>query len=171
MEIITPRLTLKPVIETDIGLYREMFTCPVTTRFLPEGKPYSAKQIDKYLRQRIAHWQKGFGTFTVFEQKSGKRIGYSGVEESPQKEYCDIRYGIERSCTGKGYAVEAARAVLEFTSALGMHNRIYGAVLPDNQGSLKILQKLGMTPEPDIDFYGCSALVYLSFATHSGPQQ
>ncbi|WP_269433171.1 GNAT family N-acetyltransferase [Paenibacillus sp. FJAT-27812] len=50
----------------------------------------------------------------------------------------------------KGFATEAAKALLEFGfRELGLH-RIFATCRPDNLGSAKVLQKIGMSYEGHI---------------------
>ncbi|BHH85677.1 GNAT family N-acetyltransferase [Desulforhopalus sp. 52FAK] len=160
----TTHLTLKKIVEDDIDLYRRMYKCPETTQYLPNGKPYSDEQINELIGQRIAHWASGFGTFTIFEKSTSNKIGYMGVERSPNPLFSDIRYGLEISSRRNGYAVNAAIACLKFTFDLGGHQKIYGASVLENHASLRVLQTLGMTEEANIDIYGVPDLIYLSLS-------
>lgn len=160
----TTHLILEELAETDIDLYLRMYKCPETTKYLPNAKPYSDEQINELMAKRIAHWDAGFGTFTLFEKSTSNKIGYVGVERSPNPLFSDIRYGLEYSRRGNGYVVTAAIECLKFTFGLGLHQKIYGASVLKNHASLKVLQTLGMTEEPNIDIYGSPDLVYLSLS-------
>jgi RimJ/RimL family protein N-acetyltransferase len=67
---------------------------------------------------------------------AGMALGENGVAE--------IGYWITRSHWGRGYATEAARAVLSVARALG-HDRIEAGHFLDNPASGKVLRKLGFT--------------------------
>lgn len=141
-----------------------MYKCPETTKYLPHGKPYNNEQINELMAKRVTHWETGFGTFTIFEKSSSNKIGYVGVEISPNPLFSDIRYGLESTGRGKGYAVTAAIECLKFTFSLGVLEKIYGASVTKNHASIKVLQTLGMIEEPHIDIYGAPDLVYFSLS-------
>ena len=141
----TERLRLTPVQLEDIDIYTELFTSEEITRYLPGGKPYSMEYIENYVPQKVSHWEKGFGTFIVsLKSNPAIKIGYSGVEQIPESKYCDIRYGLLTEYQGKGYAFEAAKAVLNFTFDTGKVSEIYGVAVIGNLGSEALLKKLGM---------------------------
>lgn len=160
--IETASLILTQTVMEDVDLYLRMFKCPDTTRYLPNEGPYSNEQIHQYVTKRVEHWRAGFGTFTIAEKATREKIGYVGVEKSPDPLFSDIRYGIDLSRRGRNYAVEAAIECLRFTFTLGLHEKVYGAAVAENRASVRVLHKIGMVEEPGTGFYGCPDLIYLS---------
>lgn len=79
---------------------------------------------------------------------TGQLIGNCGVRRnSPDAHEGDIGYELDPRFWGKGYATEAARAVLHFGfTQLGLH-RVSSWCVADNIGSAHILEKLGMRQE------------------------
>ena len=71
-------------------------------------------------------------------------IGCAGMAAG-ENGTAEIGYWITRSHWGRGYATEAARAVLSVARALG-HDRIEAGHFLDNPASGKVLRKLGFTP-------------------------
>ena len=59
----------------------------------------------------------------------------------------EIAFNLGRQSWGKGFATEASTAVVRYAFAdLGL-NRIEATCMPENTGSLRVLEKLGMTRE------------------------
>lgn len=160
----TTHLIMTKIVEDDIDLYFKMYKCPDTTKYLPHGKPYSDQQIKELVKHRVEHWGYGFGTFTIFEKSTSNKIGYVGIEKSPKPAFSDIRYGLEISNRGKGYAVTAALECLRFIFDSGLHEKVYGASDNKNLASIRVLQKLGMVEESNIDIYQSQDLVYFSLS-------
>lgn len=159
--IKTNNLILRKVELDDIDLYREMLTCPITTKFLPNEGPYNNEQIRSYVSNRVIHWQHGFGTFTIIEQQTNEKIGYVGVEVLTDPTKSDIRFGIIRSKNGHGFAKEAGMKCLEYTFNLGLHNEIYGVAVAGNIPSIRTLLNLGMQKTEGVKLYDCEGLEYL----------
>ncbi len=159
--IETKNLILRKVELNDIDLYREMLSCPITTKYLPNEGPYSDKQITEYVANRVAHWQHGFGTFTIVEQQTNEKIGYVGVEILTDPTKSDIRFGILRTKNGHGFAKEAGLKCLEYTFSLGLHNQIYGVAVTANIASIRTLLNLGMQKIENVKLYDCEGLEYL----------
>lgn len=143
--IETDRLILRPVMVEDLDIYTKLLTCKVTTLYLPGGKPFSLKYIEKYVSAKTEHWFKGFGTFIIsLKSDPSVKIGYAGIEQVPNTNFHDIRYGLLQKHQGNGYAFEAAKAVLNFTFGTGLISEVYGVAVHENQPSIKLLKKLGM---------------------------
>ncbi|EHA1126863.1 GNAT family N-acetyltransferase [Vibrio navarrensis] len=160
--ITTERLLLTPATEADIDIYQKLFTCPDTTRYLPGGKPFSVAYIVQYLSTKVAHWEKGFGTFIVsLRSDPTVKIGYAGVEMLADVNLCDIRYAIAAEHQGQGYAFEAANAALNFVFSNQLVDEVYGVAVSENHASLRLLRKLGMQ-ETDTKLYDADNLVTLS---------
>ncbi len=73
----------------------------------------------------------------------GPAIGLCGLVQREQLTGPDLGYALLPEFTGHGYALEAARAVLEFaSSSLGL-TTIQAVVKPSNARSIHLLGKLG----------------------------
>jgi RimJ/RimL family protein N-acetyltransferase len=58
--------------------------------------------------------------------------------------YPDIGYALLPRFWSKGYAVEAASAVMSYGSRVLGIRRIVAVVNPDNEGSILVLEKIGL---------------------------
>lgn len=125
-------------------------------QYLPLERPYTLDEATKWSNDRLEHWQKhNFGTFIIYLQQPVELIiGYCGIEHVRDTPLIDIRYGISKEFWGHGYAHEAALAVLRFGfKTLGLE-KLYGAAVPGNIPSLRLLNKLGMEKDNSFDIYG-----------------
>ncbi|QUM81278.1 GNAT family N-acetyltransferase [Moritella sp. 5] len=161
--IETERLILKPVTIVDFDIYKDIMSCPMMSLYLPKGEPYNDEDILQHVAKRVEHWKQGFGSFVVYlKNNPSVKLGYTGIEISPNLECCDIRFGFKQDAQGKGYAYEAAKSVLEHTFALGLHMKIYGVAVKENTPSITILEKLGMNADNSVVIYDDERLVTLS---------
>ncbi len=69
-----------------------------------------------------------------------------------------------QAAQGKGYALEAAKAVLKDTFKIGKHTKIYGVAVKANMASINILKKLGMVEDNSVVIYNEESLLTLSIA-------
>ena len=87
-------------------------------------------------------------------KQSNEVLGYCGIEYVRDTQFIDIRYGLLKRYWGHGYAYEAALAVLQYGfTALGFQ-KLYGAAVPQNAPSVKLLEKLGMIKDTAFSVYG-----------------
>ncbi|WP_407553031.1 GNAT family N-acetyltransferase [Streptomyces sp. Pv4-95] len=85
-----------------------------------------------------------YGQRQVIERDSGLVVGAIGLFWPPVDGCLEFGYGIVPSRQGRGYATEAARAVVEFAlTAPGVHTVGAGVELP-NPASARVLEKVGL---------------------------
>lgn len=159
--LYTERLTLRPFAEHDGKLLKKLFMDPEVTRYLPWGHPFSDSETEERLRQLLAHWsQYRFGTYAI-KQKGGQRlIGYAGLEKVENTGFVELLYAVSKRYWGKGFAYEAAAACVKYGfKSIGLP-LIVGVIAPGNDGSKRVLEKLGMKPAYGMDFYGRRLLYY-----------
>jgi RimJ/RimL family protein N-acetyltransferase len=113
-------------------------------RTLAEARQYILTgPIDSYRRH-------GFGLLLTRLRHDGTPIGICGLVKRDTLPDVDVGYAfLERHCS-KGYAVEAARAVLDHArDSLGL-TRVVAITSLDNHGSMAVLKKIGLTFERTI---------------------
>lgn len=72
----------------------------------------------------------------------GTAIGICGLYQRPYLEFPDLGYAfLDRYC-GKGYAFEAAEALLSFVRNCGKYKALGAITIPENTASNKLLAKL-----------------------------
>jgi RimJ/RimL family protein N-acetyltransferase len=92
-------------------------------------------------------WDGNFGLFAAYENDRGAFIGWFLLrpeEEGPLDEV-ELGYRLRQEQWGKGYATEGSRALLAkgFTD-LGVR-LVWAATMTLNDGSRKVMEKVGMT--------------------------
>ncbi len=63
----------------------------------------------------------------------------------PKSDEIEIAYLLSRQVWGHGFATEAAQAALKFGFETAGLNDIIGLVHPENRGSIRVLEKCGLT--------------------------
>jgi len=59
---------------------------------------------------------------------------------------------LRRDAWGQGYAIEAARACLDWAWSNLKADRIVAITVPANRASWSVMERLGMIRRPDLDF-------------------
>ncbi len=92
----------------------------------------------------IASYQKyGFGLFLIEIKDSGAPIGICGLLKRDALEDVDLGYALIPEFWSQGYGFEAAAAVKSYAGqVLGMR-RIVAITNPENQRSIRLLEKIG----------------------------
>jgi RimJ/RimL family protein N-acetyltransferase len=146
----TERLRLRPWAETDVDEYRAL----VTER--GNGVPSVATIQERIATQLAAAAQTGIALLPVCRRLEGDFIGYCGlIVGRSSLDEPEIAYELFQRAHGRGYATEAARAVLDAAIATG-RTRLWSTAGSWNTPSLRVLEKLGferdhVTTEDDGD--------------------
>ena len=98
--------------------------------------------------------QNGFGLSLVELKDSNTPIGMCGLIKRDELDDVDIGYSLLTEYEGKGYAREAAQAVLENGNSEHGLKRIIAVTSPTNFGSIKLLESLGFKYEKMVELYG-----------------
>lgn len=140
----TERLTVRQFVTADLDAFAALCADADVMRFMGDGSTLT--------REEVAHWidicqekyaVRGYGTSAVFEKSSGAFIGFCGVVRAPDRDFDEIIYAYHRVSWGKGYATEAARAMLDYVFQRSTLDAIYATIDPANVNSIKIVEKLG----------------------------
>ncbi|WP_335986078.1 GNAT family N-acetyltransferase [Glycomyces sp. MUSA5-2] len=173
MELKTGRLLLRPLTAADAPALAPINADPEVMRYIGEGAPRTLEQTEALCAKVAAHWDDhGWGAFAVTEQDSasgndsGAFVGLAILatpsflpEILPATE---VGWRIARDRWGRGYAPEAARAVIGFAFAeLGLE-RVVSCIHSENTASIRVAEKLGMALEREttVPVYDVPCSVY-----------
>lgn len=104
-----------------------------------------------------AHFeQRGFGLWAAELCDSGEFIGYIGLAvprfEAAFTPCVEIGWRLAREHWGKGLATEGARAAAKYAfEDIGL-KELVSFTVPENMRSRRVMEKLGMTYDPEDDF-------------------
>jgi RimJ/RimL family protein N-acetyltransferase len=157
LQLETPRLTLRRWQETDRAAFAEMNADPVIMHYFeaPMTREQSDEAIDRYL---AAFDRDGFSFFAATLRATGTLAGTIGLQimrdavpDLPQPAI-EIGWRLAQSAQGNGYATEGARAIVDYAfNQLGLNEVVAITALP-NRASRRVMEKLGMTHRPELDF-------------------
>jgi ribosomal-protein-alanine N-acetyltransferase len=144
----TERLILRPLELSDVDAFFAMNDNPNVTKYL--RIPLKSKaETEAYIQKIINEYEKnGIGRFAVALKDTDKLIGFSGLkfrpnEENGFSEVYDLGYRFAEEHWRKGFAVEAAKAWLDYGFNTMKLPVIYACAVSDNIGSNTVLKKLG----------------------------
>jgi ribosomal-protein-alanine N-acetyltransferase len=139
----TPRLVLRPIRLADWPAIHRYMSDPIVTRWLPEGR------LDEAQAQAFARKNAGRSAtaVAVVEGESGQLVGHMVFHPWYGHATHEIGWAIASDQQRRGYATEAARALIDFAfGTLGCH-RLVATCQPENVASWRVMEKLGMRRE------------------------
>ncbi|MDF2591464.1 MAG: family N-acetyltransferase [Clostridia bacterium] len=146
----TKRLVLRECRPADFNAIHEYGSDPEVSIYLPWGPNSEAdtgNYLDSILSYQFHNPRKDYEIAIVLKE-TDLLIGVCSIHITNDKTREGfIGYCYNRQYWGKGYASEAAKAILEFGfMKLNLH-RIFATCDPKNVGSSKVLEKIGMKRE------------------------
>lgn len=145
----TERLVLRRLTLNDAPFIVELLNEPSFLRFIGDRGVRDEAGARRYLTAGpLASYERfGFGLYLAFLRETGDPIGMCGLLKRDTLPDVDIGFAYRPAFWGKGYAREAAAATLEHGRArLGLR-RIVAITSPDNDGSRRVLESIGLRYE------------------------
>jgi RimJ/RimL family protein N-acetyltransferase len=169
----TERLFLRPITMEDLEDVHRMHSDPETIRYASER----VKNLDEssgWLERAIDSYEThGHGFWALELKGSGDYVGHAGllaqvVDEVPETE---IAYWIARDHWGAGLATEAAIASRDHGFHTLGRRRLISIIHPENRGSRRVAEKVGLRVEKPSVHKGVEVLIYSIEADERGDRE
>lgn len=153
--IETPRLILRGMRDSDMQAFAamnadarvmEFFPAPLTP---PESDALARRIDDHFVAHGHSFWAVEVAGVADFVGLAGLLVPSFEAHFTPCVE---IGWRFASVFWGKGYATEAARALLEFGFDRAGLDEIVSFTVPANQRSRRVMERIGMTHDPAEDF-------------------
>jgi [ribosomal protein S5]-alanine N-acetyltransferase len=143
--LTTQRLVLRPVTIRDHAALLAHWAAPDVRRFLFDGVMPSPAEVSGAIEDSTRDFAAaGYGLWLIQEKDRTDLVGTAGLR--PLEDLgLEVFYSLAPGSWGKGYATEAARAVVEHAlGPLGLPE-VLAEVDEGNAASLAVIERLGMT--------------------------
>jgi RimJ/RimL family protein N-acetyltransferase len=140
----TPRLLINHFTVADAPFVLEILNTQGWLQFIGERNVKTLEAAEQYIKEKFmgSYQKSGFGMYAVRLKETNETIGMCGLVKRDHLEHADIGYAFLPQYAGKGYALEAATAVLDYANNTLKLHPILAIVTPTNTGSIKLLEKL-----------------------------
>lgn len=151
----TERLYLRPVTVEDAELMLAIWNDPAFMRNVADRGIRTMVEaraaIESGAQKLFADY--GYGPFSLALKSDGSMIGICGLFKRDNLDDPDIGFSVLPEYCGRGYAGEAAIAVVDHARQLGI-TALTAIVSPTNEPSIGLIRKLGLTFERMITMPG-----------------
>ena len=141
----TERLLLRPITVDDAEFILILLNEPSFLRYIGDKQVRNVEDARQYiLNGPIASYERhGLGLLLVELRDSHTRIGMCGLLKRDELPEPDIGFTLMPDFWNKGFAFEAAQAVLQDARDRLKLQRILAITSLDNDASIKLLERLG----------------------------
>ena len=156
----TDRLVLRTFEDADWKDMHILYSDEECTRYtiqrtLTEGESW------RMMAALIGHWQlRGYGPYALEEKQSSQVIGTCGLWYPNDWPEPEIKWALARKFWGKGFASEAAKAVLVMITKHMPELRPISLILEENHPSRKLAENLEAILESKLTFRNQPAIIY-----------
>lgn len=160
-QLETDRLLLRPFRDTDIDAYAAMCADPEVMRYVGDRGPLCRDDAWRQMAMLVGHWHlRGFGMWAVEERATQTFIGRVGLHFPDGWPDREVAWALARPYWGKGYALEAARAVLAQAFGLLQWPRAVSLIDPANRPSIRLAERLGERFDREVEVRGYRVCLY-----------
>lgn len=159
--LVTENLSMRPFSETDLEWLIAHRSDGDIARYLGG----SELQTPEFVKKRLNFYldcfaENGFSMCLTSLKETGEPAGVTGIQPLEKTGLVEVGYSFEREHWGKGFATEAAVAWLDFGFRNAGLERIVAVAEPENEGSVRVMKKLGMEFEKNSLSYGLQVVRY-----------
>jgi RimJ/RimL family protein N-acetyltransferase len=142
----TERLILRQFSTNDAQFILTLLNEPSFLRYIGDKKVRNVEDAQQYiLTGPVASYKaNGFGLYLVELRESHTPIGICGLIKREELPDVDIGFAFLPDFWNKGFAFEAAAAVMQYGKEELNLDRIVAITSLDNEASMKLLQRLGL---------------------------
>lgn len=158
----TQRLILRRLTTDDFDDLYRMNSDRAVMKYVGDGSIRTREQMLQEMEMLISHYirKPGLGVWAVVLKESHEFIGASGLVYYDNTAEIEVGYRFLKEHWNKGYATEAASALLTYGfETLGLKKIVSSAHI-HNRASTRVMEKIGMRYIDDRFHYGCMQSYY-----------
>ena len=141
LELRTPRLCLRQIREEDTSVIVQLRSDPLDYRFF--RLPHRLT-IEEHLQWYRGNYLQNICRFDWLALCEDRPVGLFSLNRLPENMVCaEISYLLAGNMRGKGYAGEAASALLQWSTRAWQLKRFFAEIHKENEASIRFIERMG----------------------------
>lgn len=141
----TPRLLIRRLGSDDLDDLVAVYGDAQAMQWVGDGLALTSEQCAQWIAVTQRNYEeRGYGMSAIVLRETARVVGFIGLVHPGGHPTPELKYALRREAWRKGYATEAAKAMLRVAVALGLRE-VIATVAPENAASMGVLLKAGMT--------------------------
>jgi RimJ/RimL family protein N-acetyltransferase len=146
------------VRDGDVEDLLAMHADPLTQRVFGET---ARAEIEEWVERSEREWdERGHGHLAIVDRADGSFLGRSSLRFWPELKETEVGWVLMPGARGRGVATEAGRACVEWGFRDFALPYVTAMIAPDNDASLAVARRLGMTPLREDVLHDAPVVVY-----------
>jgi RimJ/RimL family protein N-acetyltransferase len=161
MMIETKRLLLEKISLCHLEPLFHVFGDPEVMKYWYGGADEDIEETRRRIFYLEDHWSTfGFGDWSIINKVNSCVIGFAGLHYIKDVPEVNIGYAFAQSVWRRGYAYEACSEILSHGFGYLDLEQIIAVIWPQNQASINLATKCGLTYWKQIKWKGSKRVVY-----------
>ncbi len=141
----TNRLLLRKMTLAEAPFILSLLNSPGWLQYIGDRNVRSIADAEQYITNAPlkSYTDHGFGLMLVVEKEQGMPVGMCGLLQRDSLDHPDLGFAFLPEYMGRGYALEAASAIIQYADETLQIDTVAAITVPDNAASVKLLSKLG----------------------------
>ncbi|MFF8958379.1 GNAT family N-acetyltransferase [Streptomyces sp. NPDC014894] len=152
--LLTPRLSLRRPVPADVDAVLAIHRDPRTCLHNPSDALTRRAEAEALCRSWHDQWERhGYGCWVVRRQEGPERIGLCGITTTRLNGIgvLNLFYRFAPAFWGRGFAAEAATAVVGWAARRGPGLPLVARIRPENTASRRVAVRAGLTRARHLD--------------------
>ncbi|GHC62852.1 GNAT family N-acetyltransferase [Ulvibacter litoralis] len=161
--ITTERLHIREMTLEDAPVIYELVNTPEWHKFIGDRGINSVEEAETYIQESYlkSYEIHGFGAYMMVRKEDGAVLGSCGLYKRDALPHPDIGFAMFSKYAKKGYAFEAASAVLNYALHTLNIATIQAITAKYNKSSIALLEKIGLKQSGLVTLEGDDEELYL----------
>jgi ribosomal-protein-alanine N-acetyltransferase len=152
------RLVLHPLNLRDSVFIFELLNTPGWLQFIGDRNIHSTEDARSYIQKIMDNPETQYWVARLESEK--KSIGLISFMKRRTLDHHDIGFAFLPAYCGKGYAFESSGMVLTDLLTNPLYKTILATTMADNQASIRLIEKIGLRFNREIEHDGTKLLLY-----------
>lgn len=150
VSIETPRLALRKISVADAAAMFAVYGDAEGMLWVGDGKPLTFADCERWVEVTHRNYAtRGYGMFAVALAATEITVGFCGLVHPENQVLPELKYAYRRAYWGRGYATEAAAALLAYGARKFRLTEVVATAAPEHTASHQVLIKIGMQRAPE----------------------
>ena len=149
----TQRLLISKFTLNDASFFLELVNTPNWLKYIGDRNTKTKQDAEKRIEEGhlSSYKEYGFGFYKLLlKDENRKPIGCCGLIKRDTLDHVDIGFAMLPEYEGKGYGYEASIEIMRLAKHKFILDKLVAITNPDNQNSIKLLEKLGFKFEKKV---------------------
>lgn len=159
----TERLALRQANLADAPFIFDLLTDKTFIDNIADKGVKTLKDAENYIQQALldSYEKNGFGLYITELKGDSTPVGICGLVKRDSLDCPDVGYAFLPKFTGQGFATESAQAVIKYGNDTLNLPRIVGITAPDNESSIRVLEKIGLVRDKMVSHDGIENILFV----------